>query len=231
VKVAIVTAASKGIGAACARELHARGHEVALLARGTEVEAVARELGGIAVIGSVTDAAALERLVAAAMERWGRIDVVVGNTGHPAKGKLLEIGDAAWREGYELIVESAMRLARLVTPIMEAQRGGAFVHVSSYSAVEPDPARPVSSVMRAALTAWVKLHAERGAAHGIRVNAVMPGFVDSYPADAATVAKIPTGRIGTLAELARTVAALASDDLAYVTGQCLLVDGGMIRGI
>ena len=233
VKVAIVTAASKGIGAAIARELHARGHAVALLARGAEeVGALAGELGGLAVTGSVTDLGALERLVGETLQRWQRIDVVVNNTGHPAKGGLLELGDAAWREGYELIVESALRLARLVTPVMEKQRGGAFVHVSSYSAVEPDLSRPVSSIFRAALTAWVKLHAQHGAPHGIRVNAVLPGFVDSYPVDDATLRKIPFGRIGSVAELARTVAALASGDgdMSYVTGQCLLVDGGMIRG-
>jgi len=231
VKVAVITAASKGIGAAIARELHARGYQVALLARGPEVVALAAELGGVAVTGSVRDDDALARLVARALERWHRIDVVVNNTGHPAKGGLLELGEAAWREGYELILESAMRLARLVTPVMQAQGGGAFVHVSSYAAVEPDLARPVSSVFRAALSAWVKLHAEHGAPHRIRVNAVLPGFVDSYPVDAAIVAKIPTGRAGSVRELARTVAALASDDMSYVTGQCLLVDGGMIRGL
>jgi len=230
-KVALVTAASKGIGAAVARELHARGHGVALLARGPEVIALAEELGGVGVTGSVTDAGAVESLVAKALERWQRIDVVVSNTGHPAKGGLLEVSEAAWREGYELVLESAMRLARLVTPVMERQRGGAFVYVSSYAAVEPDPGRPVSSVFRAALSAWVKLHAERGAPHGIRVNAVLPGFVDSYAADDATIAKIPAGRIGGVGELARTIAALASDDMSYVTGQCLLVDGGMIRGV
>ena len=229
-KVALVTAASKGIGAAIARELHARGHQIALLARGDGVVALAEQLGGIAVTGSVTDPNALGKLVTTAMERWQRIDVVVNNTGHVAKGGVLEITDADWREGYELILGSAIQLARLVTPIMEAQRGGSFVHVSSFSAVEPDPARPVSSVFRAALTAWIKLHAERGAAHRIRVNGVLPGYVDSYPADAATLARIPFGRIGSVDELARTVASLAGDDMAYVTGQCLLVDGGMIRG-
>ncbi len=229
-KVALVTAARKGIGAAIARELHARGHQVALLARGDEVSALADQLGGISVTGSVTDPSALDKLVSAAMERWKRIDVVVNNTGHVAKGDLLEITDVAWREGYELILGSAMQLARLVTPIMEAQRGGAFIHVSSFSAVEPDPARPVSSVFRAALTAWIRLHAHRGAAHNIRVNGVLPGYVDSYPVDAATLAKIPFGRIGSVDELARTVASLAGDDMTYVTGQCLLVDGGMIRG-
>jgi NAD(P)-dependent dehydrogenase (short-subunit alcohol dehydrogenase family) len=230
-KVALVTAASKGIGAAIARELASRGYQLALLARGSEVAVLADELRGVAITGSVTDGEALARLVGAALDRWQRIDLVVNNTGHPAKGDLLELSDAAWREGYELILESAIRLARLATPVMEAQRGGTFVHVSSYAAVEPDPARPVSSVLRAALSAWVKLHAARGAAHGIRVNAVLPGFVDSYPVDDATLAKIPTGRAGGVAELARTVAALASDDLSYVTGQCLLVDGGMIRGL
>ncbi len=227
-RVALVTAASKGIGAAIARELRARGHELAVMARGDEVHALAAELGGLAVQGSLTDPAALARLVDGAVARWGRIDVVVESSGHPAKGDPLAIGDDEWQAGYELLLASALRLARLVTPIMERQRAGAFVHVSSYAAVRPDLARPVSTVMRAALGAWVKLHAERAAALGIRVNAVLPGFVDSYPVGDDVIAQIPMGRAGSVQELAKTVAWLASDDASYVTGQCLLVDGGMI---
>lgn len=204
---------------------------VALLARGADVFELAEELGGIGVTGSVTDLDALVRLVASAMDRWRRIDVAICNTGHPAKGDIFELSDDDWREGYELILESAMRLGRLVHPIMENQGGGSFVHVSSFAAVQPDVTRPVSSVFRAALSAWVRLHAQRGAPHGIRVNAVMPGYVDSYPIGDATLAEIPMGRIGGVAELARTVATLASDDASYVTGQCLLVDGGLIKGL
>ena len=230
-KVALVTAASQGIGAGIAREFADRGYKVALLARSEKVNEIARELGGVAVTGNITDATSLQRLVDAAMENWGRIDAVVNNTGHPAKGGLLELSDAQWRDGYELIVGSAMRMARLVTPIMEKQGSGSFVSVSSYAAVKPELARPVSSLFRAALGAWTKMHAEYCGPKGIRVNAVMPGFVDSYEAAPEIVATIPMGRIGKVAELARVVAWLASEEASYVTGQTLLVDGGMVRGL
>jgi NAD(P)-dependent dehydrogenase (short-subunit alcohol dehydrogenase family) len=230
-KVALVTAASKGIGAGIAREFASRGYRVALLARSEGVHALATELGGVAVTGSIAEAASLERLVSAAMNAWGRIDAVVNNTGHPAKGALLELSEEAWREGYSLILESAMRMARLATPIMERQGAGAFVTISSYTALRPELARPVSSVLRAALGAWTKLHAESCAPKGIRVNAVMPGFVDSHEAPAEMLATIPMQRIGRVTELAKVVAWLASDEASYITGQSLLVDGGMLRSL
>jgi len=230
-KVALVTAASKGIGAGVAHELRDRGYQLALLARGEEVETLADKLGGIAQRGDVTDELALHALVDRALERWGRIDVVVANTGHPAKGKPLAIAEAEWRTGYELILESAIRLSRLASPAMIAQRSGAFVFISSYAAARPDIARPVSTVFRAALAAWVKVLAEELAPHGARANAVLPGFIDSQSVSQVIVDTIPLGRVGTVAELARTVALLASDDASFVTGQCLLVDGGMVRSL
>jgi NAD(P)-dependent dehydrogenase (short-subunit alcohol dehydrogenase family) len=223
-RVVLVTAASKGIGAGVAREFAGSGYRVALLARTEVVHALAKELGGVAVTGSLTELPSLQA-------QWGRIDVVVNNTGHPAKGGLLELSEESWREGYALILESVMRLARLVTPIMERQGSGAFVTVSSYAAVRPELARPVSSVLRAALGAWTKLHAEDCASKGIRVNAVMPGFVDSYEAPTETIASIPMKRIGRVAELAKVIAWLASDEASYITGQNLLVDGGMVRSL
>ncbi|MBX3160295.1 MAG: SDR family oxidoreductase [Deltaproteobacteria bacterium] len=227
----MITASSKGIGAGVAREFASRGYGVALLARGEEVHALADELDGISLRGTVDDDGALAALIAAAMGRWGRIDACVANTGHPPKGNLLALTDAQWREGFDLILASVIRLARRVAPIFAAQRSGAFVAVSSYAAARPDAARPVSSVLRAGLSAYVKLLAEELAPHGARANAVLPGFIDSQPVHPTTVATIPLGRSGSVAELARTVAWLAGDDAGFVTGQCLLVDGGMVRSL
>jgi NAD(P)-dependent dehydrogenase (short-subunit alcohol dehydrogenase family) len=228
--VVLITAASQGIGRAIATHL-ASNWTVVLLARSESIETIGADLGGIGIRGSVTEEADLERFVATAIRAYGRIDAVVNNTGHPAKGELFELTDAQWQQGYELILGSVIRLSRLVMPIMTKQKHGAFLNISSYAAKQPELARPVSSVFRASLSAWTRVHAEAGAPHGIRVNSILPGFVDSYPVDEKTLATIPMKRIGRLEELAKAVAFLISDDASYITGQNLLVDGGMVRGI
>lgn len=228
---AIVTAASSGIGAACARELSARGYHVALLARSPSVLELAEELGGMAVRGSVTEPGDLQRLVTKTLERHGRIDAVVNNTGHPAKGALLEIDDADWHQGLDLLLLSVVRLARLVTPAMQRQGGGAFVNISSFAAQEASAARPVSSALRAALSSFTKMYADEHAAHGIRMNSVLPGWVDTHEVDPAVVAGIPIGRPAAPAEIARVVAFLLSPEASYLTGENLRVDGGLLRGL
>src|SRR5918911_40694 len=130
--VAIVTAASRGIGAACARELAGRGYRVGLLARSAEVQDLARELGGVGWVGSVASVEGLEGVVRTTLEAFGRIDGVVNNTGHPARGELLEISDADWHAGLDLLLLNVVRMARLVTPIMERQGGGAIVNISTF---------------------------------------------------------------------------------------------------
>lgn len=226
--VVLITAASKGIGRAIATHL-SNTWTVVLLARSPEIEKIAAELGGLGVTGSVTVQTDLERLTAAALGHYGRVDAVVNNTGHPAKGDLLKLTDADWQQGFELILASVIRLSRLVMPIMERQKRGAFLNISSYAAKRPELDRPVSSVFRAALSAWTRIHAEAGAAHGIRVNSILPGFVDSYPADQSIIDTIPMKRIGRLEELAKAVAFLLSDDASYITGQNILMDGGMVK--
>lgn len=230
-RVAIVTAASKGMGAAIARELARRGYRLALFATSDAVAALADELGGVAVRGSVTEPEDLQRLVDAALDRWGRIDALVNNTGHPPKGDLLAIPDADWHLGLDLILLSVARLARLVTPVMAKAGGGAIVNISAFGAVQPGADYPVSSVLRAGLSAFTKLYADRYAAAGIRMNSVLPGFIDSYPETPALIAEIPVRRFGTVEEIAATTVFLLSDEAGYITGQNLLVDGGLVRGI
>jgi NAD(P)-dependent dehydrogenase (short-subunit alcohol dehydrogenase family) len=228
-RVAIITAASKGMGAACAHELAERGYHVAIMARSEEVLRLARELSGIGLLGSVTDEEDLQKLVAKTMETYGRVDAVVNNTGHPAKGDLLSIEDADWHSGLNLLLLNVVRMARLVTPIMLKQGGGAFVNISTFGACEPGLAYPVSSVLRAALANFTKLFADRYAEHGVRMNNVLPGFIDSYEVSDDVRVTIPMQRAGTVKEIAKTTAFLLSEEAGYITGQNVRVDGGLTR--
>jgi len=229
--VAVVTAGGGGIGGACARDLAGAGWEVVLMSRGDSAQAVARDIAALAIRGDVRDPGDLDRLVSGALERYGRIDGVVVNTGHPPRGALLELADGAWHEGLDLLLLPVARLARLVVPTMVTQGGGAFVVISTLAAVEPDARFPVSSVVRAGVGAYVKLFADAHAAAGIRMNAVLPGFVDHYPVDPDTVAAIPLGRPVTGLEVARTVRFLLSADAGGITGQQVRVDGGLGRSL
>lgn len=230
--VAIVTAAGKGIGAGIARELHARGWRLALFSRSENATVLADELGALGVQGSVTDPGALEGLVKATMDRYGRIDGVVNNTGHPPKGPLMDLSDEDWHAGLDMVVLNTIRMARLVAPIMEKQGGGALVNVSTFAAFEPDPAFPISASLRAALAGFTKLFADHYAAKGIRMNNVLPGFMDSMPVTDAKIARTPLGRLGKVQEeMGATVAFLLSADSGFITGQNLRIDGGLTRSV
>lgn len=230
-KVAIVTAAGKGMGAAIARELAADGYAVSLLSVSEAAVELAEELGGIGMSGSVTNPADLATLVQRTTDAFGRIDAVVNNTGHPPKGPLLDISDEDWHTGLDLALLNVVRMARLVTPIMQAAGGGAIVNISTFAAYEPDPGFPVSASLRAALGSFAKLYADTYAADGIRMNNVLPGFIESYPVDEKTVARIPMGRSGSVEEIAKTVAFLLSAGAGYITGQNIKVDGGITRSV
>jgi len=230
-RVAIVTAGGSGMGAQAARTLAAQGFQVAVLSSSGKGEALAAELGGLGVTGSNRETADLQRLVDLTLARWGRIDAVVNSAGHGPKGELLAISDDDWHTGMDFYLMNVVRIARLVTPVMQQQRSGAIVNISTYATFEPEAAFPTSGVFRAGLAAFTKLYADRYAAEGIRMNNVLPGFIDSLPEKEDRRARIPMGRYGTQQEVAELIAFLASDKSSYMTGQNIRVDGGITRSV
>ena len=231
-QVAIVTAAGKGMGAACARELAARGHSLALMSPSGSATDLGEELGGVGFEGSVTEEDDLRALVDGALDAFGRVDAVVNSTGHPPTGdEVLEIADEDWHAGLDMVVLNVVRMARLVTPVMLRQGGGALVNISTFSAFEPSATFPVSSALRSALAGFTKLYADRYAADGIRMNNVLPGYMDNFELDEEVRGAIPMRRPGAMEEIARTAAFLVSPDASYITGQNLRVDGGLTRSV
>ncbi len=230
-KVALITAGGSGMGAAAARRLAGDGMQVGILSSSGKGEALAGELGGVGVTGSNRSDDDLRRLVELAMDKWGRVDVLVNSAGHGPRAPLLELSDEDWHQGMEVYFLSAVRPTRLVTPIMQAQKSGAIINISTFAAFEPDPVFPTSGVLRAGLAAFAKLFADRYAAENIRMNNVLPGFIDSLPEKPEFRARIPMERYGRAEEVAATVAFLASEGGGYITGQNIRVDGGITRSV
>jgi NAD(P)-dependent dehydrogenase (short-subunit alcohol dehydrogenase family) len=230
-KVAIVTAGGSGMGAAAARRLAERGYQVAILSSSGKGEALARELGGFGVTGTNQSSDDLKRLVDETLARWGRIDALVNSAGHGPRGPLLELSDDDWHGGLDVYFLSVVRIARLVTPVMVAQKGGAIVNISSAWVEEPSPMFPTSAVARGGLAVFTKLFADQYAADNVRMNTVQPGWIDSLPPTEERRIGIPMKRYGTSEEIAATVAFLVSEGAGYITGQNIRIDGGLMRSI
>lgn len=230
-KVALVTAGGSGMGADAARRLAADGFKLAILSSSGKGEALGEELGGFGVTGSNLEPDALTALVDGAVERWGRIDVLVNSAGHGPKGPVLEISDDDWHRGMEVYLMNVIRPVRLVTPVMETGGGGAIINISTFAAFEPDPLFPTSGVFRAGLAAFTKLYTDKYATANIRMNNVLPGFIDSLPETEDRRARIPMGRYGRASEVSSLVSWLASEDGGYMTGQNLRIDGGLTRSV
>ncbi len=230
-KVAVITAGGSGMGAGAARRLAADGFQVAILSSSGKGEQLAAELGGIGVTGSNQSNDDLRRLVDAAVDRWGRIDALVNSAGHGPRAPILELTDEQWQTGMDTYFLNAVRPSRLVTPIMQAQKSGAIVNISTFAAFEPDPVFPTSGVFRAGLAAFTKLYSDEYAADNIRMNNVLPGFIDSLPENEAFKERIPMGRYGTVEEVSELISLLASDKAAYITGQNIRIDGGITRSV
>ena len=230
-KVAMISGGGSGMGAGAARRLAADGYHVAILSSSGKGEALATELGGVGVTGSNESNDDLQRLVDAAMDKWGRIDVLVNSAGHGPRAPVLELSDEDWHQGMEVYFLCAVRPTRLVTPIMQQQKSGAIINISTFAAFEPDPVFPTSGVFRAGLAAYAKLFSDKYAADNIRMNNVLPGFIDSLPEKAEFKERIPMERYGKTDEIAATIAFLASEGGGYITGQNIRVDGGITRSV
>lgn len=219
------------MGAASARRLAQDGFHIGILSSSGKGEALAQELGGIGVTGSNQSDDDLKQLVGRAMDTWGRIDVLVNSAGHGPRAPVLEISDEDWHTGMDVYFLSAVRPTRLVTPVMQAQKSGSIINISTFAAFEPDPTFPTSGVFRAGLAAFAKLFSDKYAPDNVRMNNVLPGFINSLPEKAHFLERIPLERYGTTEEIAATVAFLASDGGGYITGQNIRVDGGITRAV
>lgn len=230
-KVALISAGGSGMGAAAARRLAQDGYRVAILSSSGKGEALAKELGGLGLTGSNQSNEDLQRLVDLTMQRWGRIDALVSSAGHGPRGPVLEISDEDWHTGMDVYFLNAVRPARLVAPIMAAQGGGAIVNISTAWAFEPAEMFPTSAVFRAGLASFTKIFADSYAAKNVRMNNVLPGWIDSLPATEERRESVPMGRYGKAEEIAATIAFLLSDGAGYITGQNIKVDGGLTRSV
>ena len=230
-KTAIVTAGGSGMGATAARRLAQDGYKVAILSSSGKGEALANELGGIGITGSNQSTADLKKLVDQVMTQWGRVDVLVNSAGHGPRDQILAISDEQWHTGMDVYLLNVIRPTRLVTPIMTKQKAGAIINISTAWAFEPSAMFPTSAVFRAGLAAFTKIFAEQYASDNVRMNNVLPGWIDSLPMTDERRKSVPMQRYGTSEEIAATIAFLASDGAAYITGQNLRVDGGITRSV
>jgi len=230
-KVAVITAGGSGMGAAAVRRLAADGFKVAVLSSSGKGEALAKELGGVGVTGSNQSVDDLKALVDLAMSSWGRIDVLVNSAGHGPRAQIIEISDEDWHKGMDTYLMNVIRPVRLVAPIMQAQKSGSIVNISTAWAFEPSAMFPTSAVFRAGLAAYTKIFADTYAGDNVRINNVLPGWIDSLPGTEERRDSVPMKRYGTSEEIAATVSFLASEGAGYITGQNIRVDGGLTRSV
>ena len=230
-KVAVLIAAGSGMGADAAKALSKDGYKVAILSSSGKGERLAKKLGGIGYTGSNLKPQDIKKFISNVFTEWGRIDVLVNSAGHGPKGQILKISDREWITGMETYFLNVVRAVRIVTPIMKKQKNGSIVNISTYAVFEPEKSFPTSGVMRAGLSSFVKLYSDEYAKYNIRINNILPGFIESLKPNKEFLKRVPLKRAGKVSEISAVVNLLASDSGSYITGQNIKVDGGITRSI
>ncbi|WP_417208583.1 SDR family oxidoreductase [Antarctobacter sp.] len=228
-RVCLIIGGGRGMGAATAREMHSRGYKLALMSPSQSCETLAAALGGVASRGRAENAEDTQAVFDLAMKTYGRIDACLIHVGGPPKGDLLEISEDDWDRANDMVLKPVIRTAKVLTPVMEAQGGGAIVNITTFSAFEPSLTFPTSSVYRVGVSSFTKLYSDRYGPANIRMNCLLPGFTDSLDLPQKFADMSALGRLARAEEQAKVAAFLLTDDSSYITGQSLRVDGGVTR--
>jgi len=231
IKVALLIAAGSGMGADAAKNLASKGYKVGILSSSGKGQKLANDLGGIGVTGSNQSNKDLKNVFNKVMKKWGRIDLLVNSAGHGPRGPILNLSDDDWHKGMETYFLNVVRAARLITPIMQKQKSGVIINISTFAVFEPDQVFPTSGVFRAGLASFTKLFVEEYSKDNIRMNNILPGFIDSLPEKKEFKKRIPLKRYGKVKEISEFISFLASEGGAYITGQNIRVDGGITKSI
>lgn len=230
-KVAIIIAGGSGMGAAAAKKLASNGFNISILSSSGKGEALANELNGIGITGSNQSNKDIKNLINTTYNKWGRIDVLLNSAAHGPKGPILELTDNEWHIGLDVYLLNVIRSVREVTPIMQKQKFGSIINISTFATFEPDPVFPTSGIFRAGLASFTKLFIEKYSKNNIRMNNILPGFIDSLPEKKEFKKRIPLNRYGTVNEISEVINFLSSDGAAYITGQNIRVDGGITKSV
>tara|TARA_B100000579_G_scaffold432233_1_gene448697 strand:- start:1742 stop:2440 length:699 start_codon:yes stop_codon:yes gene_type:complete len=230
-KVAALIASGSGMGADAAKHLSSKGFNVAIMSSSGKAEKLAKEIGGFGYTGSNLSVKNISEFIQNVSNIYGKIDVLINSAGHGPKGDILEITDDDWFKGMEVYFLNVVRSSRVVTPLMQKQKNGSIINISTFAVFEPEPNFPTSGVFRSGLSVFTKLYSNKYAKDNIRMNNILPGFIDSLPEKEEFKKRIPLQRYGKVSEISAVVELLASDSGAYITGQNIRVDGGITRSV
>ena len=230
-KIAIIIGGGSGMGADAAKNLYDKGYKISILSNSGKGEELAKKLNGIGITGSNQSNLELKKIIDTTYKKWGRIDALINSAGHGPKGPVLELTDLDWQKGMETYFLNVVRATRLITPIMQKQKSGIIINISTFAVFEPDKAFPTSSVFRASLSSFTKLFVNEFSKYNIRMNNILPGFIDSLPEKEEFKNRIPLKRYGKVNEISEFISFLVSDGGAYITGQNIRVDGGITKSV